>query len=134
MANKKTDLLSQRVDYEQGQDDNNKIIILNPKHFQTMIMPTDQEIANSLNYEKGIKEEGGLLCYNKRIYVPHNHAVCGEIIVCSHDHVTAGHPGVEKMKELVLRDYWWPKLKKDVKIYVRACKTCARTKSSTQAR
>ncbi|SJL04326.1 uncharacterized protein ARMOST_07692 [Armillaria ostoyae] len=46
----------------------------------------------------------------------------------------AGHPGIEKTKELILRDYWWPKLKKDVETYVRGCETCARTKASTQAR
>ncbi|SJL12766.1 uncharacterized protein ARMOST_16197 [Armillaria ostoyae] len=46
----------------------------------------------------------------------------------------AGHLEIEKMKELVLRDYWWPKLKKNVETYIQACKTYARTKSSTQAR
>ncbi len=51
-----------------------------------------------------------------------------------HDHITAGHPGIEKTKELVLREYWWPKMKKDVEDYVRACETCQRTKSSTQAK
>ncbi|SJL18612.1 uncharacterized protein ARMOST_22209 [Armillaria ostoyae] len=50
-----------------------------------------------------------------------------------HNHITAGHPGIKKTKELVLRDYWWPKLKRDVEAYVRGCKTCARTKASTQA-
>ncbi|SJL00116.1 uncharacterized protein ARMOST_03428 [Armillaria ostoyae] len=44
------------------------------------------------------------------------------------------HPGIEKTKELVLRDYWWPKLKKDVKTYIKGCETCARTKANTQAK
>ncbi len=46
----------------------------------------------------------------------------------------AGHPGIEKTKELVLREYWWPKMKKDIEAYICACKTCQRTKSSTQAK
>ncbi len=45
-----------------------------------------------------------------------------------------GHPGIEKTKELVLREYWWPKMKKDIENYVRACETCQRTMSSTQAK
>ncbi len=45
-----------------------------------------------------------------------------------------GHPGIEKTKELVLREYWWPKMKKDIENYVCACETCQRTKSSTQAK
>ncbi len=34
-----------------------------------------------------------------------------EIIIQCHNHVLARHPGIKKMKELVLREYWWPKLK-----------------------
>ncbi|SJL07041.1 uncharacterized protein ARMOST_10384 [Armillaria ostoyae] len=151
-SNKKADLLSRRADHPQGQDNNDKITILAPEHFRAMIMPTinetheriksatrshqkwDQGITNSLNHERGIKEKDSLLYYNKRIYVPRDSATRGEIISRCHDHITAGHPGIEKKKELVLRDYWWPKLKRDVEAYVQGCETCARTKASTQAR
>lgn len=57
-----------------------------------------------------------------------------EIIAQNHDHVLAGHPGINKTKELVLREYWWPKMKKDIEAYFKGCKTCQRTKSSTQAK
>ncbi|SJL01309.1 uncharacterized protein ARMOST_04629 [Armillaria ostoyae] len=151
-SNKKADLLSRRADHPQGQDDNDKIIVLAPKHFRAMIMPTtdethehiksatrnpqkwDQGIANSLNHEKGIQEKDSLLYYDKRIYIPQDSAVRGKVISHCHDHITAGHPGIKKTKELILRDYWWPKLKKDVETYVQGCKTCVRTKASTQAR
>ncbi|SJL12749.1 uncharacterized protein ARMOST_16180 [Armillaria ostoyae] len=78
----------------------------------------DQGIAHSLNHEKGIEEKDGLLYYDKRIYVPRDSATRGEVISCCHDHITAGHLGIEKTKELVLRDYWWPKLKRDVEAYI----------------
>ncbi|SJL06708.1 uncharacterized protein ARMOST_10050 [Armillaria ostoyae] len=151
-SNKKADLLSRRADHPQGQDDNDEITVLSPEHFRAMIMPTtdetheriksathshqkwDQGIANSLNHEKGIKEKDGLLYYDKRIYVPRDSNTRGEIISHYHDHITAGHLGIEKTKELVLHDYWWPKLKRDVEAYVQGCETCARTKASTQAR
>ncbi len=38
------------------------------------------------------------------------------------------------MKELVLREYWWPKMKKDVETYVKGCEVCQCTKSSTQVK
>ncbi|SJL12751.1 uncharacterized protein ARMOST_16182 [Armillaria ostoyae] len=151
-SNKKADLLSRRADHPQGQDDNDEITVLSPEHFRAMIMPTtnetheriksitrshqkwDQGIANSLNHERGVQEKDGLLYYDKRIYVPRDADTRGEIISHYHDHITAGHPGIEKTKELVLRDYWWPKLKRDVELYVQGCETCARTKASTQAR
>ncbi|SJL03598.1 uncharacterized protein ARMOST_06955 [Armillaria ostoyae] len=150
-ANKKADLLSRRADHLQGQDDNDEIVVLTPEHFRAMIMPTidetheriksatrthqkwDQGIANSLNHEKGIKEKDSLLYYDKRIYISHNSTTRGEVISCCHDHITVGHPGIEKTKELVLRDYWWPKLKRDMEAYIQGCETCARTKASTQA-
>ncbi len=70
--------------------------------------------------------------YDGRIYVPRHHALRGEIIAQFHDHISAGHPGIEKMKELVLREYWWLKMKKTVEAYVKGCEVCQCTKSSTQ--
>ncbi len=151
-TNKKADLLSQQADHDQGQDDNNQVIVLSPEHFKAMIMPTiedthrsvktatrnihlwDNTIPGSLNHDRGMKMNNGLIWYNGRIYVPRDHALCGEIIAQSHDHITAGHPGIEKTKELVLREFWWPKMKRDIEAYVQACKTCQQAKSSNQAK
>ncbi|SJL10445.1 uncharacterized protein ARMOST_13831 [Armillaria ostoyae] len=76
----------------------------------------DKGIGTSLEHKQGITEKDG------------------EIIAQSHDHIAAGHPGVAKTRELVLREYWWPKMKKDVKTYIGGCETCQRTKSSNQAK
>lgn len=58
----------------------------------------------------------------------------GEIITQNHDHIMAGHPGIEKTKELIQREYWWPRLRKDVERYVKGCEACQRMKTSTQAK
>ncbi len=42
-TNKKVDLLSRRADHDQGQDDNDQVIVLTPEHFRAMIMPTIEE-------------------------------------------------------------------------------------------
>ncbi len=94
----------------------------------------DQNILGSINHDRGMELKEGLIWYNNRIYVLRNHALQGEVITRSHDHITAGHPGVKKTKELILQEYWWPKMKKDVEAYVHACETCQQTKSSTQAK
>ncbi len=78
----------------------------------------DKNVSASLNHDQGMKLDDGLIYYNHRIYVPQDHALRGEIIAASHKHITAGHPGIEKTKELVLREYWWPKMKKDIENYV----------------
>ncbi len=71
-----------------------------------------------------MKIENRLIYYDSRIYVPQDHALQGEIIARSHDHIMAGHPGIEKTKELILREYWWPKMKKDIEAYIHTCETC----------
>ncbi len=94
----------------------------------------DKNVSASLNHDRRMKLDNGLIYYDHRIYIPQDHALRGEIIAASHDHITAGHPGIEKTKELVLQEYWWPRMKRDIENYVRACKMCQRTKSSTQAK
>ncbi len=151
-SNKKADLLSRRTDHEQGKENNDEVIVLKPEHFRALVMPTieevhtkikqatldhhqwDKNVSASLNHDRGMKLDDGLIYYNHRIYVPQDHALQGEIIAASHDHITAGHPGIEKTKELVLQEYWWPKMKKDIETYVRTCETCQQTKTSTQAK
>ena len=46
-----------------------------------------------------------------------------------HDLKYAGHPGIEKTKELITRNYWWPAIKQDVHQYVTTCVVCQRTKT-----
>ncbi|SJL08165.1 uncharacterized protein ARMOST_11528 [Armillaria ostoyae] len=151
-ANIKADLLSRRSDHDQGEDDNGDITVLSPEHFQAMIMPTttethervktvtrqkelwDKGIATSLEHERGITEKDGILYYENRVYIPHHTALWGDVISQSHDHITARHPGIAKTKELILREYWWPKMNKDIEAYVKGCETCQRTKSSNQAK
>ncbi|SJL18527.1 uncharacterized protein ARMOST_22120 [Armillaria ostoyae] len=141
-ANVKADLLSRRSDHDQGEDDNGDITVLSPEHFRAMIMPTasethervrtatrqkelwDKSIATSLEHERGITERNGILYYDNRIYVPRHSSLRGEIIAQSHDHITAGHPGIAKTRELVQREYWWPKIQKDVEAYIKGCETC----------
>ncbi|SJL06531.1 uncharacterized protein ARMOST_09872 [Armillaria ostoyae] len=94
----------------------------------------DKGITASLEHERGIIEKDGILYYDQRVYIPRHSSLRGEIIAQSHDHIMAGHPGVAKTKELVLRGYWWPKMKKDVETYVAGCEVCQRTKTSTQAK
>ncbi|SJL18318.1 uncharacterized protein ARMOST_21904 [Armillaria ostoyae] len=151
-ANVKADLLSRQSDHNQGEDDNGDITVLSPEHFWAMIMPTvsetheqvktatcqkelwDKGIATSLEHERGITEKDGILYYDHRVYVPRHSSLRGEIIAQSHDHITAGHPGIAKTRELVQQEYWWPKIQKDVEAYVKGCETCQRTKSNTQAK
>jgi hypothetical protein len=43
----------------------------------------------------------------------------------------AGHPGIFKTIQLIIRDYWWPDVKNFTKNYIQGCTTCQATKSRT---
>ncbi|SJL01337.1 uncharacterized protein ARMOST_04657 [Armillaria ostoyae] len=94
----------------------------------------DKGIAASLEHERGITEKDRILYYDNQVYVPCHTTLRGDIVAQSHNHITAGHPGIAKTRELVLREYWWPRMKKDIEAYIAGCEMCQRTKSSNQAK
>ncbi len=48
MLNKKDDLLSRHDNHDQGKEDNNDIVVLQPAHFHALIMPTTSEIHQQI--------------------------------------------------------------------------------------
>lgn len=52
------------------------------------------------------------------------------ILQLAHDSVESGHPGKNKLYELVHRMYFWPQLSRDVKQFTRNCHSCMRNKTS----
>src|SRR3979490_909878 len=78
--------------------------------------------------EKDWKEEEGIITWEGRIYVPKDKKL-QQIIHLHHDTPTAGHPGRVKTTELILRNYWWPRIHGDVRTYVDGCSRCQQTKT-----
>ena len=46
-------------------------------------------------------------------------------------HDTTGHPDYERTYYVILRNFYWPNLRKDVKSYVKLCPKCQRIKTRT---
>lgn len=55
------------------------------------------------------------------------------LIQLNHDSEVAGHLGIRRTTELLRRNYYWPKMGKEVAAYVKACKVCRTQKDSTHA-
>jgi hypothetical protein len=70
----------------------------------------------------------GAVAIEEHIYVPRDEQLRQEIIQEHHDDRAAGHLGRYKMQELIMRNYWWPMISRDVKSYVDGCEACQRTK------
>ncbi len=79
--------------------------------------------------------DGGLIYAliknRKRLYVPFKRLQT-KVMAANHDHVTAGHVGMDKTVELVARHYYWRGIAQTVQRYVKSCLLCQRMKSSNQ--
>ena len=56
-----------------------------------------------------------------RIYMLNSKKIRKEILEENHNLVDVGHPGQQRMLELIKRNYWWPEIKEDVKKYIQGC-------------
>ena len=60
-------------------------------------------------------------------YVPE--IIRTELISRYHDNPLAGHFGIEKTRELVVRKYYWETLRHNVEVYIRGCDVCLASKT-----
>ena len=61
----------------------------------------------------------------KSLKVPHRYEL-EDIFYQNHDHPLSAHFGAKVTYEKVVKQYWWPNMRKDVEEYVRSCDKCQR--------
>ena len=69
-------------------------------------------------------DQEGTLYFGKKIFIPDIGNLQLRVLRLKHDHILARHLEREKMLQLVLRDYNWPKVREFVANYVRTYNTC----------
>jgi len=85
----------------------------------------EKEVIQALKKEDGLTwEEDGVVYMEERIYVPNSKKIREEILEENHNLVDVGHPGQQRMLELIKRNYWWPEIEEDVKKYIQECFKC----------
>jgi len=70
------------------------------------------------------REEDGLILKEGKVYVPKDKELRAKIIRLYHDTPVEGHGGYWKTMELVMRNFWWPEVTKEMKRYVEGCDLC----------
>jgi len=85
---------------------------------------------------KALKDEeweikDGIVLKKGRIYIPEGD-LRREIIQLHYDTPVGGHGGRWKMAELIVRNYWWPEVTKEVGRYVDGCDACQRYKNQSE--
>ena len=68
----------------------------------------------------------------KRVYIPDIISLKTIIISEHHDGKLSGHIGYQKTYDSITRYYYWPNMYVDIKLYVRSCLVCQRTKASNR--
>ena len=74
--------------------------------------------------EKEWQIEGDLILKEGKVHVLKDKVLRVEIIWLYHDMLIAKHKEKQKMTELVMRNYWWPRVAREVGKYVEGCNMC----------
>lgn len=69
------------------------------------------------------------LWVGNRLYVPEYHPLRLRLMDMNHRSRLAGHPGRKGMYRMLLRNYFWPRMKEDCTQYADNCSTCRRAKA-----
>eukprot|EP00253_Pinus_taeda_P029666 PITA_29666 len=74
----------------------------------------------------------GMLCFQKKIYIPNQNSIKEKILDENHRSPYAGHPGYQKLITSLRKEYYWPAMKKDVVEYLARCLECQQVKAEHQ--
>nr|GEY39360.1 putative reverse transcriptase domain-containing protein [Tanacetum cinerariifolium] len=89
------------------------------------------EMLKGLDNQLERKEDGGLYLA-ERIWVPVYGNLRTLIMNEAHDTRYSIHPEANKMYYDLRGLYWWPRMKKDIAMYVGKCLTCSKVKAEHQ--
>jgi hypothetical protein len=137
-ANGRADTLSRRLDYDQGHEDNQNIVVLPEQVFARAmeVLPdvTNQEESTLKPWidPHQLKEHQGVWYKDGRQVVTGDIKAKRHIIQSHHDSPVHGHPGISKTIQLMERLYWWPRMRVDITEYVKGCADCQRHKVNTR--
>jgi hypothetical protein len=78
--------------------------------------------------EEWTVDSDGFLLYRGWMYVPNKEVLRSKVLALCHDQKLVGHYGRDKTTEMVLREFWWPRLRETVAEYVATCDVCQRNR------
>ena len=141
--NGRADALSRWPSYDQGEEDNQGVVVL-PNHLFVRTAhtityePEEPPQQNEATLKPWInthdlKKIKGEWWKGQRKVVTQGKSDKRKIIQAYHDLPAYGHPGINRTFYLVSRYYWWPEIRQDVQEYVKGCAQCQQNKVNTHA-
>ena len=139
--NRRADMLSRRPDYDQGEKDNQNVVVLPEEMFIRKGGTISYIPEEPLQQDEGIIKQWARTHDLKKINGEWWKGTCKvitgkgpekhKIIQAYHDVLAYGHPGINRTKDLVAKYYWWPQLNQDIHEYVKGCAQCQQNKVNT---
>ena len=134
-ANGQADALSRQPDFDQGEGDNEGVVVLPDALFARSTRleeKQDEDVISSWVDPHQLKKIDGVWQKDGRMVVTAKSPYTKQLIHDHHDLPVHGHPGISRTTDLLQRRYWWPRLWQDVIQYVWGCAECQRHKINTQ--
>src|SRR5712691_11364616 len=140
----RADALSRRPDHADGQDDNADTTALPSQLFVKVIEMTaleemihrdqkqnEAKIKVWKEKEKSIECCDGIWKRGSATVVTRPEEIGRDLLEWYHDTPTAGHPGILRTGKALMREYWWPNMKRSITQYVKGCGECQQNKTIT---
>jgi hypothetical protein len=138
-TNRRADALSRLPNYDQGEDDNEDMVVLPENLFVRLSLTEDEEPQNEKTLRPwvdphNLREVDGVWWKEGRRVVTRDIAYRRQVVHDHHDLPAYGHPGISHTTALTERHYWWPRMRQEIHDYVGGCADCQWHKVNTQAR
>ena len=138
--NGRADMLSRRPDYDQGEEDNQDVIVLPERMFirsgTISYIPEeppqqDEGVIRQWVGTHDLKKINGEWWKDTRKVVTSGEQDKRKIIKAYHDVPAYRHPGINRTRDLVAKYYWWLQLTRDVQEFIKGCAQCQQNKVNT---
>jgi hypothetical protein len=138
-TNRRADALSRLPNYNQGEDDNEDVVVLPENLFVRLSLTEDEEPQDEKTLRPwvdphNLREVDGVWWKEGRRVVTGDLAYRRKVVHDHHDLPAYGHPGISRTTALTERHYWWPRMRQEIRDYVGGCADCQRNKVNMQAR
>ena len=100
---------------------------------QEILADLKKQVGGDYNKKHWIEVDGLIVRQSnpEQVYVPTQ--LRKSIIQLNHDSEFAGHLGIDKTVDLILRNYFWPKMRQDIAGYIKHCTICRTKKDDRHA-
>eukprot|EP00820_Chromera_velia_P008497 Cvel_20529.t1-p1 / transcript=Cvel_20529.t1 / gene=Cvel_20529 / organism=Chromera_velia_CCMP2878 / gene_product=Retrovirus-related Pol polyprotein from transposon, putative / transcript_product=Retrovirus-related Pol polyprotein from transposon, putative / location=Cvel_scaffold1851:2680-4146(-) / protein_length=489 / sequence_SO=supercontig / SO=protein_coding / is_pseudo=false len=107
------------------------------EYLKTGTLPTEGNRMKAVMAQESLFElrDGLLYCYvgeTEQLYVPAH--LRETVMVMHHNHPMGGHIAGRRLAERLLREFWWPALRKDVGEWVEKCRPCQERRAAAPQR